>query len=168
MTASDGSTWLQTVTEGMAASRFKISSDVSCGDRTFPAVAHRSRFELTKFGNCETFFVFEEFDSLSPAEMRRFSAEAFTFAKAARKLKLPCGLFEAVFCFAVAIVDGLDDATAEAVRNEVPQKHWAAGEIPVVYDRAIGQLCYFEKTPMWGAAYYAGFRKQISKFLTVD
>ena len=54
---------------------------------------------------------------------------------------------------------------AESVRNDAPPKHRAASEIPVVYDTTQRQLHYFEKTPMWGAAYYKGFRKQIGQFL---
>jgi hypothetical protein len=51
------------------------------------------------------------------------------------------------------------------VREEAPPKHWAANEIPVVYDAATNRLHYFEKTPVWGAAYYKGFRKLIVELL---
>jgi hypothetical protein len=67
--------------------------------------------------------------------------------------------------YAVAMVDGLDAATTDAVKTHAPPRHWAAAEVPVVYDRGSGKLCFFEKTPMWGAAYYRGFRKEIAKFL---
>ena len=54
---------------------------------------------------------------------------------------------------------------AESIRNVTPKMRWAAAEIPVLFDCITGQLCYFEKTPMWGAAYYRGFRNQIQQFL---
>ena len=33
--------------------------------------------------------------------------------------------------------------------------------MPVVFDLASGSLYYFEGTPLWGAAYYAGFRREV-------
>jgi len=165
--SSEGNDWLGNVGRRLSSGGFKVFRDISHEGRTFKMVAHRSRVELTKFGNCETFFVLSEFDTLSREAMRQFSAKAFEYAKTARSVWLPCGLFESVYCFAVAIVEVLDDPTAEWVRNEPPAKHWAAAEIPVVYERSRRRLCFFEKTPLWGAAYYAGFRKQINTFLAV-
>ena len=37
--------------------------------------------------------------------------------------------------------------------------------MPIVYDETEGRLYYFEKTPIWGAAYYRGFRKKIRQLL---
>lgn len=165
MKSPNDDTWLQTAIQRLSSRGFKITRDVCHEGQAFDAVAHRSRFELTKFGNSETFFVFAELDALSRESVRQFSAKAFRYAKTSKSMPLPCGLFESVYCFAVAVVDELDPATAESVRNEVPAKHWAAAEIPVVYARSEKKLCFFERTPMWGSAYYAGFRNQIKKFL---
>jgi hypothetical protein len=40
-----------------------------------------------------------------------------------------------------------------------------SAEIPVVYDQTLGKLSYFEKTPVWGFAYYRGFRLKIRRLL---
>ena len=77
-------------------------------------------------------------------------------------------LFESVYCFAVCLVKALDESTADSVCSAVPRKHWAAEEIPVVYDRRQGRLCFLEKTPLWGAAYCKGFQNQIDKYLAVS
>ena len=158
-------TWLTEARNRLVAAGFVILDDVSSNGRIFKTVARRSRFELTKFGFSETFFVFAEFSTLGAGVMRRFSADAFRCAKQYKKIPLPCGLFEGVWCFAVAITQAVDQATQRSVRNEAPPKHWAAGEIPVVYDQVQRRLHYFERTPLWGAAYYAGFRRQIEEFL---
>ena len=167
MSTPNDNTWLENVMQPLSSRGFKTSQNVSYEGQTFKLVAHRSRFELTKFGNSETFFVFAVFDTLSRESLREFSAKAFRYAKTSKNVRLPCGLFESVYCFAVVLVDLLDQPTAESVRNEVPTKHWAAAEIPVVYERGPKRLCFFEKTPLWGAAYYAGFRNQIKEFLEV-
>ena len=123
------------------------------------------RFQLAKFGNVKTFFVFGVLPTADANSIRTSSARAFRCAKASKSFPLPCGLFETVISYAVVMIDRLDDHTAAAIRTETPTKHYAACEIPVVYDRSRGALCYFEKTPLWGAAYYRGFRKQIERFL---
>lgn len=168
MSVQSDNHWLQNAIQHLSSNGFKISKDISYEAQTFKIVAHRSRFELSKFGNSETFFVFAEFDKLSRESMQQFSDKAFNYAKASRNVSLPCGLFESVYCFAVAIVDVLDQVTSESVRNDIPTKHWAAAEIPIVYERSQKKLCFFEKTPIWGGAYYAGFRRQIEKFLKVS
>ena len=77
-------------------------------------------------------------------------------------------LFESVYCFAVCLVKALDESTADSVRSAVPRKHWAAEEIPAVYDRRQGRLRFLEKTPLWGAAYCKGFLNQIDEYLAVS
>jgi hypothetical protein len=55
--------------------------------------------------------------------------------------------------------------TAQVIKTEEPPTHWSAGELRVAYDAPHHQLYYYEKTPLWGAAYYSGFRKKIQKYL---
>ena len=145
--------------------RFKISTDVEFEGNPIAAVAHRSRFELLKFGNCETFFVFCNCPSSDESLVRNVSAMAFNYAKANKSFPMPCGLFESVFSFSVLMVPSLDPHTAESIRSVAPKMRWAAAEIPVLFDCSNGHLCYFEKTPMWGAMYYKGFRTMIQTYL---
>ncbi|MEW6128906.1 MAG: hypothetical protein AB1757_17850 [Acidobacteriota bacterium] len=152
--------WVQTAIQRLQADRFTFLPD-----NTFKMVAHRSGFELSKFGNAETFFIFHEFDYTDANLIRRFSADAFNHAMKLKTNPLPCGFFESVWCFAVAISHNVDDMTAQILKTEDPPKHWSAGEMRVCYDAPRHGLYYFEKTPVWGAAYYAGFRNQIKKYL---
>jgi hypothetical protein len=157
--------WLGSTCRRLESAGYVIEREVSHDGRLFPVVARRTRFDLLKFGFSESFFIFHQFDRLSLADFRRFSADAFRCAKAHRAIPLPCGLFESVWCYAVAIANAVDGPALEAIRSETPPKHWAAAEIPVVYDQTLRQLGYFDRTPLWGAAYYAGFRKQINRLL---
>jgi hypothetical protein len=131
----------------------------------FTAAARKKRFQLTKFGMWETFFVFHEFARLDRAELQSFVRGATDFTFENRSVSLPRGLFAGMVTFGVALAESVDEATARAVRGEAPAKHWAAQEMPVVYDAGAKRLVYFEKTPVWGAAYYRGFRKQIEELL---
>ena len=157
--------WLTTTRGRLASAGFVTLDDVPFEGRTFRVVGRRTRFELTKFGFSESFFLFGQFDRLTNEALRQFSADAFRCAKTRQVIPLPCGLFESVWCFAVAISKAVDERTLTSVRFDTPPKHWAAAEIPVVYDQTQGKLSYFEKTPLWGSAYYRGFRKQIRQLL---
>lgn len=166
--SSPAQTWLRTVLQRLSSDGFSVSYNVSFAGQVFMAVAHRSRFEVTKFGNSETFFVFGNLQTCETDSVRRFSSLAFKYAKESKSFPLPCCLFEGVYCFAVCVVEALDESTADSVRSVVPPKHLGAVEIPVVYDRSQRKLRFFEKTPLWGAAYYKGFRNQIGKYLAVS
>jgi hypothetical protein len=160
-----GKGYLTSAIQRLRAEEFNCSENVAYGDHVFSWVARRTRFELTKSGFSETFFVFAELPSVDTSSLRQFSAKCLRCAKKMRIIPLPCGLFESVWCFSVALVDGIDADTSEVVRNETPPRHWASAEIPVVYDLKSRILYYFEKTPIWGAAYYARFRKTIREML---
>jgi hypothetical protein len=151
--------------ERLTSQGYRLTQNQSREGQGFLLVAHRSGFELTKFGNCETFFVFSEFSTLDPRSLQRFSGLAFKYAMDALSFPLIRGLGNSGYCFPVALVEYLDPATASFIRAEAPPKHWAAGELPVVYEYGAGRLHYFEKTPIWGAAYYAGFRTLIKEML---
>jgi hypothetical protein len=152
--------WLQTALQRLTADEFVVKPD-----NMFKVVAHRSRFELSKFGNAETFFIFHEFDYTDVNLLRKFSADAFNHAMQLKVSSLPCGIFESVWCFAVAISHNIDEMTMQMLKTEAPPSHWSAGEMRVCYDAPRHGLYYFEQTPLWGAAYYAGFRNQIKKYL---
>ncbi len=157
--------WLQYVAPRLQATSFVPLHPQTYHHLGFMFAARRTRFEFTKFGMSEAFFVFAQIESLTPQLMMQFSQAAFQFAVAAKTVPFPCGLFESVWCFAVAITYQMHPQTADWIRNTEPPKHWSAGEMPVAFDTANGGLCYFEQTPLWGAAYYRGFRQEIERNL---
>ena len=157
--------FLSKARERLEKEGFGCQENVADGE-PFLLVAHRSRVELAKFGsNVDTFFFFAHFPSLTNNELRAYSGRCFNHALHARGLRPPRGLFEAVFSYAVALVDQAADETTQAVRNDLPPKHWSAAEIPVIYDLGTKKLYYFEQTPFWGAFYYNGQRKTIRRRL---
>lgn len=160
------SDWLQIACQRLAQDGFRIEGNVAWGGQVIPAIAHRSGFSFAKFGNYEEFFVFQNIVPLTPQVVQQYSGDAFRFCKGRRSFPLPCGLFEAVGVYAVAITQNLDPATARAIAETAPAKHWGAFEFPAAYDLATGMLHYYQKTPMWGGAYYSGFRKTVQKYLS--
>jgi hypothetical protein len=163
MTNSDS--WLQYVSQKLAANRFQPMKPEIYQPQGYKYASSRSGFEMSKFGMAEYFFTFAEIPNLSPQSLKQFSSASFKFAISNKEVPLPNGFFEAVFCFPVAITENLHPQTAEYVSDTTPEKHWAAFEMPVVMDLTSKQLHYFSKTPIWGAAYFSGFRRMIDKNL---
>jgi hypothetical protein len=131
----------------------------------FRAVATRKSFQATKFGMWETFFVFRDYPHVDLDTLGAFMRDAVAYTFGNRRVGLPRGLGAGMTTYGVSLGSTVDAATAQSVRNEAPPKHWAATEVPVVYEASTNRLHYFERTPMWGAAYYRGFRKQINELL---
>jgi hypothetical protein len=161
-------TFLSTVRPRLVSEGFDCQEDVSFDGNKFPLAARRSRFEVTKFGFAETFFVFDAFPEIDMAGLHSFSDTSFRYALSAKTIPLPRGLFEAVFCFPVAVVPQVQASTGETVRNEAPRRHWSSFEMPVIFETASSTLYYYEKTGVWGAAYFAGFRNLIRTLLTAE
>lgn len=162
----DNNFWIQQVSQRLAANNYQPLPAEKYQPQNFKYVARRSRFELSKFGMAENFFTFAEIPNLTPEVLRQYTTASFKFANANKKVSLPNGLFVATFCFAVAMTANLHPQLAQYVRETMPASHWGAFELPVVFDLANGNLCYYEKTPLWGAAYYKGFRKEIQSNLS--
>src|SRR5262245_60525134 len=155
MTNSDS--WLQYVSQKLAANRFRPTKQEIYQPQGFRYAAQRSGFELSKFGMAEYFFTFAEIPNLTPQVLQQFSGASFQFANKNKEVPLPNGFFVATFCFAVAMTENLSPETASYIRDTAPVKHWSAFEMPAAIDLTNGNLVYCEKTPMWGAAYFAGF-----------
>ena len=149
--------YLNAALERLQAGGFECTRDGG----GFEAVATRSRFSAAKLGLSREVFLFKSFPSVVPGTIAAHLEESFQAGLEATKGGPPRGLGKAVTIYSVAMTSGVDDATAEAVRSEAPKKHWAAFVVPVVYDEQSNRIHYFEKTPVWGGAYYKGIRRTI-------
>jgi hypothetical protein len=158
--------YLSIVKQRLQADGFKITENVTYKNQTFICVAKRTRWQLEHGGFAEFFFVFAEFPHINKESLQEFSARAFNYSKKFRSIPLPRGLFEGVNCFPVAIVYNVDQVVSETVCSEVPPKHWAAFEMPVIYDLKYKRLYYLEKTPYWGSLYWDHFREMIVTMLS--
>lgn len=132
-------------------------SDVQV-DRVF----QRREFSLTKFGMLDTFCVATcSGDPLTPAWIEAFSKAAFGFALR-HKIWIPRGFGGTAFAYPLVVADAVPDDARQFVARYCP-KHWASVEFPVVVDCSSGELLFYRSTPMWGAAYYGGIRRQVQE-----
>lgn len=113
----------------------------------------------------EALFIFAEFASLNFSQFQQFSSQALTWARADVNPKSAGQAFynfrvPTHLCFAVAVVDSLDDKTRDAIRTANPIKRRADllwYELPVVFELAEGDLCYYDAA----ATFLENFRGEL-------
>jgi hypothetical protein len=168
--SADG--YLSKITKRLRANGFVISKNIKYKEQAFDYVAKRTMYEIDKFGFAATSYLFARFSSLDISSLRNFSKISFKYAvraggiiPLAGGIHLPRGFFLSVWCYPVAIVDDIDEDTAETLRSKAPPKHLTAFEMPVVYSLAWRTLYYYELTPIWGRMYYDQMRQTINNML---
>ncbi len=124
-------------------------------DRTY----HKRAFVLSKFGLADTFISVSFGDALSQEQFVSIGEAAFSYALAHKNF-LPRGFFGYVESFPLVVTDQASEALIQYISESHCPKHWAAGDFAVLLDLATGKLHMYQKTPAWGGAYYAGFRKK--------
>ncbi|MEB3213788.1 MAG: hypothetical protein VKL39_20740, partial [Leptolyngbyaceae bacterium] len=144
----------------------KIQEKVIHDGRTFNAIAQISDFEPGLGMRGEAFFLFSEFASFKISTLRQYSGQCLQLA---REKANPSAANQAFynfrvptqFCFAIALVDKLEEATAVDIQTTNPFKHrvdllWY--EIPVVYELSQECLFYYDKA----AGFWENFRGEIA------
>ena len=133
-----------------------IQEDINQGSQTFRCAARIEDFELPfKPVNMrgEAFFIFSEFSSIEMQPLRQYSGQALKWARtqisaaaagrAAYNFRMP-----AHFCFVVALVDEIDEATRRAIQTVNPLDHsldfmWY--EVPIIYELNQKQLYFYNQ-----------------------
>jgi len=157
----DSIAFLNRVSQKLASNGFMPMDQRLYQPVGFKWASRRSGFEISKFGMHDSTFIFCEIPALDPAKMSGFSNAAFSFANSNKSVGLPNGFFMSVSCFPVAITSNADPQLMQIVKGTTPTKHFGGFEMPVVFDTTTGALAYYEGTPLWGAAYFSGFRKVV-------
>jgi Effector-associated domain 10 len=143
----------------------EIQQTVIDRSQTFNYVAKIVDFEPGLGMRGEAFFMFSEFADINLAMLQRFSAQSVQWAK---QQVSPSATGQAFFnfrvpthfCFAIALVDRVEAATAIAVQTTNPFEHrvdllWY--EIPVIYELSQQRLHYYDKA----ANFWENFRGEI-------
>jgi hypothetical protein len=130
------------------------------GDRAF----HRLEFAITKLSMLDTAVIAREYqDAPSVDEFKDFSAGSMGLARL-NKFWLPVGLGSVMVCYPLAVMQTVPDELSSFVNTYAP-KHFSAFEFPVIAEVGTQQLHYFTGTPLWGMAYYNGFRTEVEQLL---
>lgn len=117
---------------------------------------------LTRFGTVYSYCCIKYMKEASGNDLRIFSGKMFNMASRHRT-GLPLGLGAMLVVYPLIITENISPELAEFAKSFCP-KHYAATEFPSVLDLNTEYLYYYPKTPVWGYAYYASFRKDVLRF----
>lgn len=132
-------------------------------------LAARTKFEATKFGKTTIFVVASKADRVDVSMIKDYSSAVTKYALN-RPNEVVTALATAISWRSVAvfpvIVSEDSDETAKKWANEtLAPKHWKGFEFPVLVSTRQGRAYFCRKTPVWGAAYYRGFRRFVESLI---
>ncbi|NER20366.1 MAG: WD40 repeat domain-containing protein [Symploca sp. SIO1C2] len=146
-----------------------IRKDVVNADRRLNYVAQITDFELpfaVMNMRGDAFFMFSEFSAINMKTLRQFSAQCMNLA---RQQVTPSAVGKALynfrmpthFCFAIALVDRVEQKTATKVQTTNPLDHttdvlWY--EIPIIYELSQQKL-YFYDNP---SSFWENFKGEVA------
>lgn len=127
-------------------------------------VFKRSRFEATKFGNVDVYCCIKYFEKDDAETFKAFSSRMFDLAMKHRKGN-PIGFGAMLIVYPLIVTENIQQEVYQEAKQYCP-KHFASNEFPCVIDLSTGFVYYYEQTPIWGAAYYSGIRKDAYNFFS--
>jgi len=131
----------------------------------FDAAFKIDRVEVSKFSKVNV-FCFAKFQDeyFTKAKFEQFSRETFNYAMKIRQGN-PVGLFGSLIVYPCLIVEKATQEQIDFLGNYL-NKHYSAFEFPGLVELFTGDFYCYPRTPMWGALFYDGFRKESKKFFS--
>ncbi len=157
----DQNTYFEIVHEKLRRDKFVLKNDKIDGLNV--VVATKQEFQLLWFGTQMNIFVIMGYaDNISREVIESFSRHAIDYA-IKNNHGLPLGFLSCVTSFALLVSSGIDEDAKQFVQGSY-KKHFAAFEMPVLFNVKSKELFYYRDTPFWGSIYYKFFRDFIEKF----
>lgn len=129
-------------------------------DRVFK----RSRFEVSKFGTVDLYCCAKYFENAGADTLKGFSSKMFDLAMKHRTGGA-LGFGAMLVVHPLIVTENITQEIYGEIKQYCP-KRFAANEFPCILDLVTGYLYFYEQTPLWGSAYYAGFRKESFEFFS--
>jgi hypothetical protein len=127
-------------------------------------VYFRERVEATKFGQVSFYICVKHIPNATNDAVRNFSSSMKTLANRHRTGP-PLGFGAMLQVFPLVITENITNELAQFIKTYCP-KHFAASEFPSVVDLSTGYVYYYPSTPIWGYAYYSGYRRDSYNFFS--
>ena len=140
---------------------FMLQNDVI--DSFDVTVATKSQFKLSWFATQINFFAIMGVSNNITKEIIENFSEKCTDYAIKNKKGLPRGFQSGTVSFTLLASLSVDE-DAKKFAQERPKKHFAAFEMPVVFDLEENKLYYYDKTPTLGFIYYKTFRNFIKTY----
>lgn len=156
--------------EGLAqrltADGFAVKRATRLDPYQLDVMAAKSAWEIGKFGQMTRFVLASGMEAVDAKTVQDFSSRSTKFALDNPGLLLPRGFGGSLLSVPVIVSDDFDEGLKKWISETLAEKHWPAFEFSVLISLKDRQIHYCKKTPIWGAAYYRGFRKFVEQQLS--
>lgn len=149
----------------LAGKGFEIKRDILISSYQVDLIALKTSFEVSKFGKMTRTIAVTTFENVDIGTIQSFSMASTRYALDNRGSLLPRGLGGSLFSIPVIVSYDFDIDIKLWMEKTIVKKHWAAFEFPVLISLKDRKIYYCKKTPIWGSAYYRGFRKFVEENL---
>jgi hypothetical protein len=144
---------------------FSITRNVTSNGYNMEVIAVKSAFELLKFGRMTRFIIAAAVNPVDAKTVQDYSSRSTKYALDNRDSLLPRGFGGSLLSVPVIVSNDFTDELKKWITETSAEKHWSAFEFPVLISTEAHQIFYCKRTPVWGAAYYKGFRKFVEQEL---
>jgi len=158
--------FLKKLEQRLSNNGFEIKRKISAPPYPLDFVAAKSSWEVSKFGKMTRFILAATMGSVDSKTVQDFSSRSTKYALDNRGSMLPRGMGGSLLSVPVVISEDFEQSLKKWMIETLAEKHWAAFEFPVLISLKDQQLYYCKKTPVWGAAYYKGFREFVEEYLS--
>ncbi|MCI0448955.1 MAG: hypothetical protein L0Y79_04100 [Chlorobi bacterium] len=128
-------------------------------------VYKRSRVEAAKFGKVDFYIAVKHIPNASSERVREYSSKMHSLAMRHR-IGPPLGFGAMLQVFPLIITENITAEPANFIKSSYCPKHFGAAEFPSVVVLNTGYVYYCTSTPLWGYAYYGGFRRDSYNFFS--
>ena len=130
-------------------------------------VFRRSRVEAAKFGKVDFYVCTKYIPGANNSLVQDFSSKMFSLASRHRS-GAPLGFGAMLQVFPLVITENITNELADFLKSKYCPKHYAASEFPSVIDLNTGYVYFYQSTPIWGYAYYNGYRRDSNNFFSPE
>jgi len=138
---------------------FEIKQDILISPYKVDLLAAKTSLEASKFGKMTRAITVASLETVDIGTIQSFSMASTKYALDNRDSLLPRGFGGSLLSVPVIVADDFNIDIKLRMEKTLAEKHWAAFEFPVLISLKDRKIYYCKKTPIWGAAYYRGFRK---------
>jgi len=145
---------------------FEIKRNTEVSPYQIDVIASKDSWEASKFGKMTRIIMVASIENTNAETILNFSMRSFQYALDNRDSLLPRGLGGSLLFVPVIVSNDFNIHIKLWMEKTLAEKHWAAFEFPVLISLKDRKIYYCKKTPIWGAAYYRGFRKFVEENLS--
>jgi len=158
-------TFLKLLERKLAGKGFEIKYNIVISPYQVDLLALKTSFEASKFGKMTRTITVTSLENVDIGTVQSFSMASTRYALDNRGSLLPRGFGGSLFSVPVIVSYDFNIDIKLWMEKTLMEKHWAAFEFPVLISLKDRKIYYCKKTPIWGSAYYRGFRRFVDENL---